>query len=142
MLTYIIQPILICIWYKICIPFEFVLLHSRATQDDPNAWSYDCTVDDLHAHMVESKIYEKQNLITEKNIRSLYRLLHLGIYQNKVHQEFMIHNLWTISYDSLKYKFRYCHIGIKTEFASLVMPPTQLRPLLARGQIKQCKMDI
>ena len=29
----------------ICIPFLFVLLHSRATQDDPNAWSYDCTVD-------------------------------------------------------------------------------------------------
>ena len=26
-------------------PFLFVLLHSRATQDDPNAWSYDCTVD-------------------------------------------------------------------------------------------------
>ena len=63
-----------------------MLLHSRATQDDPNAWSYDCTVDDLHAHMVESKIYEKQNLITEKNIRSLYRLLHLGIYQNKVNK--------------------------------------------------------
>ena len=36
--------------------------------------------------MVESKIYEKQNLITEKNIRSLYRLLHLGIYQNKVNK--------------------------------------------------------
>ena len=49
---------------------------------------------------------------------------------------------YTRSFDSLKYKFRYCHIGIKTEFASLVMPPTQLRPLLARGQIKQCKMDI
>jgi len=62
----------------------FVLLHSRATQNDPNAWSYDCTIDDLHKHMIESKIYEKQNLITEKNIRSLYRLLHLGIYQNKI----------------------------------------------------------
>ena len=43
---------------------------------------------------------------------------------------------------AFKCNFRYCHIGIKTEFASLVMPPTQLRPLLARGQIKQCKMDI
>ena len=42
---------------------------------------------DLHQHMTESKIYEKQKFISEKNIRSLYRLLHLGIYQNKVLHE-------------------------------------------------------
>ena len=33
--------------------------------------------------MVEAKMYEKQPLIKEKHIRSLYRLLHLGIYQNQ-----------------------------------------------------------
>ena len=43
--------------------------------------------------MTESKIYEKQSLISEKNIRSLYRLLHLGIYQNKVQQNDSCHDL-------------------------------------------------
>ena len=33
--------------------------------------------------MVEAKLYEKQPLVKEKHIRSLYRLLHLGIYQNQ-----------------------------------------------------------
>ena len=64
--------------------------------------------------MVESKIYEKQNLITEKNIRSLYRLLHLGIYQNKVDKIFQIFS--NIFYNLTKilpywHKDRICLIG-------------------------------
>ena len=34
------------------------------------------------------------------------------------------------------------HIGVKIESVLLVMPPTQLRPRLAKGQIKQCRMGI
>ena len=34
------------------------------------------------------------------------------------------------------------HIGVKIESVLLVMPPTQLRPRLAKEQIKQCKMGI
>ena len=64
--------------------------------------------------MVESKIYEKQNLITEKNIRSLYRLLHLGIYQNKVNKILQIFS--NIVYNLTKilpywHKDRICLIG-------------------------------
>ena len=64
--------------------------------------------------MVESKIYEKQNLITEKNIRSLYRLLHLGIYQNKVNKILQIFS--NIAYNLTKilpywHKDRICLIG-------------------------------
>ena len=34
------------------------------------------------------------------------------------------------------------HFGVKIESVLLVMPPTQLRPRLAKGQIKQCRMGI
>ena len=34
------------------------------------------------------------------------------------------------------------HIGVKIVSVLLVMPPTQLRRRLAKGQIKQCRMDI
>ena len=64
--------------------------------------------------MVESKIYEKQNLITEKNIRSLYRLLHLGIYQNKVNKILQIFSNFAYHLTKILpywHKDRICLIG-------------------------------
>merc|ERR1712062_259053 len=34
--------------------------------------------------MGQDKVYEKQSLVTEEDVRGLYQLLHLGIYQNQI----------------------------------------------------------
>ena len=62
----------------------FVMAHPRIHQDDPNAWSYHCTVDDLCETMRKNSIFDKHPFLQEKHIRKIYRIVHLGIYQNPI----------------------------------------------------------
>ena len=55
------------------------------------------------------------------------------------------HRLWIPDKDFCTWesiKTSVYHIGVKIESVLLVMPPTQLRPRLAKEQIKRCKMGI
>ena len=62
----------------------FVMAHPRNTQDDPNAWNYPCTVDDVIETMKKQNMFTKTKLLTEEYIRKIYRIVHLGIYQNPI----------------------------------------------------------
>jgi len=62
----------------------FVMAHPRIHQDDPNAWSYHCTVDDLCETMRKNSLFSKHPYLQEKHIRKIYRIVHLGIYQNPI----------------------------------------------------------
>jgi len=62
----------------------FVLAYPRREDQNPNAWSYESTVDDLHNVMKADELYEKQNVIQEKHIRNIFRMVHIGIYQNPI----------------------------------------------------------
>ena len=62
----------------------FVYLFPKEEEEDPEAWNYPCSVDMLHDIFVKEGIYDKQKMIAEKDIRELYQLLHLGIYQNQI----------------------------------------------------------
>ena len=62
----------------------FVMAHPRNTQDDPNAWNYHCTVEDVIETMNKHNMFAKTKLLTEEYIRKIYRIVHLGIYQNPI----------------------------------------------------------
>ena len=47
-------------------------------------FSYHCTVDDLVATFKKHDLFEKNNYIKEEHLRNLYRIVHLGIYQNPI----------------------------------------------------------
>ena len=55
-----------------------VYIFPRSEEDDPDAWNYPSSVDILHQRFIQDKVYEKQSLVTEEDVRGLYQLLHLG----------------------------------------------------------------
>ena len=95
---------------------------------------------DLHEHMLEEKLYEKQNLIKERHIRKLYRQGIHGRPGPICNGSFRIPDVDFYTWASIKTNA--CHIGAKTESVLLVMPPTQLRLRLDKEQIKRCRMGI